>query len=186
LGEEQQHGAQRSEEELMAAYAGGDQAAFQQLFARVAPLLLGLMRSGMGEAEAQDLVQQTFLQLHRARRDYKPGQPLRPWLLTIAYNLRRDHWRRRGRRPAAPLDRAPEQVNGRTPNGHLEREQRAAKLKQALTRLPAEQREVIELHWLAEVPFAEIAGTVGASVSAVKVRAHRGYKKLRELLEGEL
>lgn len=167
----------------MVAYAGGDEAAFSQLFARYAPLLTGLMRSGMrGDEESADLVQQTFLQLHRARRDYRPGQPLRPWLLTIAYNLKRDHWRRRGRRPEVPLDRAPEQVNGRTPARALEREQRALQLQQALAQLPDDQRQVIELHWFGGIPFAEIAQTVGASVSAVKVRAHRGYRKLRGLL----
>lgn len=168
----------------MVAYAGGDQAAFAQLFTRYAPLVAGLMRGGMhGDEESSDLVQQTFLQLHRARRDYRPGQPLRPWLLTIAYNLKRDHWRRKGRRPEVPLDRAPEQVNGRTPAAALEREIRSRRLQQALAELSDDQRQVIELHWLGGIPFSEIAGTLGVSVSAVKVRAHRGYKKLRGLLE---
>jgi len=185
LGEEQTGALEKhSDEALMVAYVGGDQAAFQELFSRYAPLLTGLMRSGMrGDEESRDLVQQTFLQLHRARRDYQPGQPLRPWLLTIAYNLKRDHWRRRGRRPEAPLERAPEQVNGRTPSAALEREERARRLRAALDRLPADQRQVIELHWFGGIPFPEIAETVGASLSAVKVRAHRGYQRLRGLLE---
>jgi RNA polymerase sigma-70 factor (ECF subfamily) len=173
----------RTDEELMAAYAGGDAAAFGELFARFSPLLMGVMRSGMDEEAARDLVQQTFLQLHRARRDYRPDQPLRPWLLTIAYNLKRDHWRRRGRRPEVPLNGAPEQVNGRTPAQALERERRSQKLRAALVQLADDQRQVIELHWFGGLGFAEIAETVGASVSAVKVRAHRGYKRLRGLLE---
>jgi RNA polymerase sigma-70 factor (ECF subfamily) len=175
---------ERTDEELMVAYVGGDAAAFEQLFARFSPLLLGVLRSGMGDEEtARDLVQQTFLQLHRARRDYRPDHPLRPWLLTIAYNLKRDHWRRRGRRPEVPLNGAPEQINGRTPSQALERERRARRLRAALAELAEDQRQVIELHWYGGVGFAEIAETLGASLSAVKVRAHRGYKKLRGLLE---
>jgi RNA polymerase sigma-70 factor (ECF subfamily) len=54
-----------------------------------------------------------------------------------------------------------------------------------LATLPADQRRAIELHWIEERPFAEIAEMVGASVSAVKVRAHRGYKKMRVWLETE-
>jgi DNA-directed RNA polymerase specialized sigma24 family protein len=48
--------------------------------------------------------------------------------------------------------------------------------------LPADQREVIELHWFDELEFPEVAQVVGASVSAVKVRAHRGYVRLRQIL----
>ena len=185
-GEQETTAGEHTDEELMVAYARGDAAAFARLFSRFSPLLLGVMRGGMRDEEtARELVQQTFLQLHRARRDYKPGQPLRPWLLTIAYNLKRDHFRRKTRRPEVGLESAPEQVNGRTPAQALERHGRARKLRAALSRLPDDQRQVIELHWFGEVPFAEIAQTVGSSVGAVKVRAHRGYKKLRGLLESE-
>ena len=55
-------------------------------------------------------------------------------------------------------------------------------MRRALAALPDHQREVIELHWLGELPFPEVARAVGASLSAVKVRAHRGYKRLRDLL----
>ena len=83
----------------MAAYADGDHAAFRELFARNAPLLTRVVRSQVAsDDECRDLVQQTFLQLHRARRDYRKGEPLRPWLLTIAYNLCRDRWRALGHR----------------------------------------------------------------------------------------
>jgi RNA polymerase sigma-70 factor (ECF subfamily) len=174
-----------TDEALMAAYASqGDQRAFEQLFSRYAPQLLRLMRAGgVAEAEGQDLVQQTFLQLHRARKDYRADRPLRPWLLTIAYNLKRDLWRRRGRRPEVALEHAPEQVNGNTPASTLERQRQAEALQRALAALPDEQRQVIELHWFGGVPMPEIAETMGASLSAVKVRAHRGYKRLRRLLE---
>ena len=85
----------------MAAYVGGDRSAFAVLFERYAPRLLRLMQRDLGRGEdAHDLVQQTFLQLHRARRDFRAGAKLRPWLFTIALNLKRQHFRRQGRRPA--------------------------------------------------------------------------------------
>jgi RNA polymerase sigma-70 factor (ECF subfamily) len=58
----------------------------------------------------------------------------------------------------------------------------AKRVRAALAQLPREQRQVIELHWFEELSFAEIAGVVAASAGAVRVRAHRGYVKLRELL----
>ena len=69
----------RTDEELMQAFAGGDSAAFGELFARWAPALLRVTHRHLGRrADAEDVVQQTFLQLHRARRDFKPGMKLRP------------------------------------------------------------------------------------------------------------
>jgi RNA polymerase sigma-70 factor (ECF subfamily) len=55
-------------------------------------------------------------------------------------------------------------------------------MRRALQQLPEEQREVILLHWFEDLPFAEVAAIVGASVPAVKVRAHRGYERLRATL----
>src|SRR5512142_912477 len=96
--------AERSDEELMAAYVDGDQAAFRELFARHAPLLTRVVRAQLkSDEETRDLVQQVFLQLHRARRDYRKGDPLRPWLFTIAYNLCRDRWRAMGHRHEVPI-----------------------------------------------------------------------------------
>lgn len=173
---------QPSDEQLMAAYVAGDEGAFQVLFQRYAPLLLGLMRKArLTDPDARDLVQQTFLQLHRGRRDFRQGARLRPWLLTIAYNLRRDHFRRLGRRPEAPLEREP--VSGITPATALERRYDVDRMRAALERLSADQREVIELHWMGGIPFPEIAAAMGLKVSTVKVRAHRGYRRLRGLLE---
>lgn len=172
----------RTDEELMAAYVAGDQAAFRELFTRHAPGLLAMLRRQVPAAEdAQDLVQQTFLQLHRARRDYRTGSPFRPWVLTIALNLRRELFRRRGRKPTAPLVTEPAAA---TAAPEAEAKEEAGRVRRALEALPAQQREVIELHWFQGLPFADVAATVGASVSAVKVRAHRGYEKLRQLLGG--
>lgn len=178
-------GGTATDEELMAAYVAGDRAAFGTLFQRYAPRLQRLMQRDLGRTdEANDLVQQTFLQLHRARRDFRPDAKLRPWLFTIALNLKRQHFRRLGRRPVTSLDddAAVEPV---APGGGPEGRVRDLQLRAALGRLPEGQREVIVLHWFEGLSFREVAELVGASQSAVKVRAHRGYNRLRETM-GEL
>jgi RNA polymerase sigma-70 factor (ECF subfamily) len=176
--------ATRTDEELLAAYVAGDAAAFRELFARYAPALLRVLRRYTGsEADAGDLVQQTFLQVHRARRDFRPGARFRPWVFTIALNLARESHRRRTRRREASLDagEAPEPVADPTPYPSDAAYARR-RVQKALAMLPDAQREVIVLHWLEQRPMAEIAEVVGASVTAVKVRAHRGYERLRALL----
>lgn len=171
----------KSDEELMAAYVGGDQRAFDELFGRYGGMLLRIMRRQLREAEAQELVQQTFLQLHRARLDFDGSRKLRPWLMTIAYNLKRELFRRKGRRPEAALDHEPDDPH--PPRDPLEVADERARLRAALARIPEGQREVIVLHWFEELSFPEVAEIMGLSVSAVKVRAHRGYKALRAELE---
>lgn len=174
-----------SDEALMAAYLRGDRAAHRALFDRLAPVLTALIRRQLKDAaEAEDVLQRTFLAMHRARHDFRAGARVRPWVFTIAMNLVRDTFRRRARRRESPLE-----LDGRHDpavyTDRLEREEDARLIRRALATLPADQRRAIELHWLEERPFAEVAQMVGASVSAVKVRAHRGYKQLRRWIETE-
>jgi RNA polymerase sigma-70 factor (ECF subfamily) len=172
----------RTDEELMAAYASGDPSAFRELFDRHSPVLLRVMRHQLRRPEdARDLVQQTFLQLHRSRSDFREGARLKPWLFTIAMNLKREYFRRVGRRPESPLDFDGRDDPGVAPRGQ-EQLEAANEIEFALARLPEDQRDVISLHWLAGVPLPEVAEVVGASLSAVKVRAHRGYAAMRRTL----
>jgi RNA polymerase sigma-70 factor (ECF subfamily) len=177
----------RSDEELMAAYVAGDRVAFKLLFDRYAGLLFAMAKRRLGsDDDARDVVQQTLLQLHRARNDFRPGARLRPWLFTIAMNLVREQYRKRKRRREQSLENTthplPEPSSGQNPESDEERKVRATRIRAALETLPAQQREVIELHWFEESPYEEIAQIVGASVAAVRVRAHRGYERLREIL----
>ena len=175
----------QSDEDLMEGYKAGDRAAFAEIFRRYAPLLLRVMQQQLGRREdANDLVQQTFLQLHRSKQDFRRGSLLRPWLLTIAMNLRHRHFRRLGRHPEMPLelDLLEELHTGsRVPDAA----DAGCDVKALLAGLPAEQREVIILHWIEGLPFNEVALQVGVSLSAVKVRAHRGYVAIRKLFAQE-
>jgi RNA polymerase sigma-70 factor (ECF subfamily) len=165
----------------MAAHVAGDAGAFRELFERhAAPLERLLLRDLSEREEARDLVQQAFLQLHRARLDFDPTKRLKPWLYTIALNLKREHFRRRKRRPERHdpdlAERQPVEPRGQ------QRTDARRSLAWALDHLPDDQRQVIELHWFADLTFPELAESVGITVSAAKVRAHRGYVRLRELL----
>src|SRR5262245_42715764 len=84
----------------MAQYASGDRAAFERLFAVLAPKIRAFFgRSFSDAALVDDLTQATFLKLHRARRSYRADLPLKPWVFTIAAGVRRDELRRRFRLP---------------------------------------------------------------------------------------
>lgn len=170
----------------MRAYVGGDQAAFKTLFERYSPIIFGLTRRHLRDEElAREITQHTFFKLHQARNDFRLDSKLRPWLLTIAMNLVREHWRRKKRRPRADLDvetRAAPQAE----RDHLELDERQRLLMEAMEKLPESQREVIELHWFQERPYKEIAEILGSTEGAVRVRAHRAYRKLEEMLTGSI
>ncbi|MCB9666042.1 MAG: sigma-70 family RNA polymerase sigma factor [Alphaproteobacteria bacterium] len=157
-----------------------DRAAFEALFQRYADRVLGTFRrAGLSEPHARDLLQTTFLHVHRARKDFRLDGRFRPWLFAIAMNVRREHFRRLSRKPEAQLD--PELH--REPAVGPDTSTAADRLvRRALLQLPDSQREVILLHWYEGLSFPEVAEIVGASHAAVKVRAHRGYEKLRSLL----
>jgi RNA polymerase sigma-70 factor (ECF subfamily) len=172
----------RSDEELMAAYVAGDEQAFVELFRRYTPWLLRLLVRGLRRREeAEDLLQQTFLHLHRARADFRSGHRLRPWVAAIALNVKREYLRRLQRRGEAQLEES-EQREPVATTGDPERAAEAAAVRRAMRQLPEAQQEVLELHWFAGLHFSEIADIVGAKQSAVKVRAHRAYQHLRRLL----
>lgn len=172
-----------SDSELFAAYAAGDREAFRRLFDRYGPLLTRVIARRVQGAEiVDDLVQQTFLQVHRARHDFRRDGNLRSWLIAIGLNVMRQHFRRTKRREEVPLADVGEHAPSVPAHDPVAAERRR-QLHAALAKLPDKQRTAIELHWLEGLSFPEVAEAVGAKVSAVKVRAHRGYAKLRELLE---
>lgn len=174
-----------TDEELMDRYVGADdRRAFEELFHRYSARLHGFFLRSVGSStEAADLVQQSFMHFHRARQDFRPGSPVRPWLYTIAINVRRELFRRRARKPETSLDPLIHGEPAAEPDATTAKDRL---VRRVLTELPDQQREVILLHWYEELSFPEIAELLGASVSAVKVRAHRGYVMLRERLgEGD-
>lgn len=176
--------SERTDEELMAAYARGERTAFDLLFARHAPKLHHVLVRGMRRPEdGKDLVQQTFLQLHRHRADYDVTRAFRPWLYTIALNLKRQYLRTKGRRPESELDEIVERTLAHAPGEALFENRQLLEL--GLKRLAPEAAEVVVLHWFGDLSMGEIATMLAISESAVKVRAHRAYEALRTIFEQE-
>lgn len=170
-----------ADEELMQRYARGELSAFEALFRRhAASLFTTFLRHGVGEADAKDLVQQAFFRAHQARRDYRVGAPVKPWLWTIALNAMRDLQRSQGRQRkfSGVLGDLQKVVATQRPS---ERESSRA-VQAALQRLAPAQREVLVLHFYEQFTFSEISEVLGVGEGAVRVRAHRAYKKLRQLL----
>jgi RNA polymerase sigma factor (sigma-70 family) len=166
----------------MERFVQGEEAAFSALFERHAPRLRGTLRRMVGAAAADDVLQTTFLSIVRARGRYERGAPFRPWLYAVAVNAAVDFLRRHGREEAFPSDSLPEVAAEPTPMADpgLSRVVEAA-----LVQLPANQREAIVLHRFEGFSFREIANLLGVTETAVKVRAHRGYERLRTLLASQ-
>jgi RNA polymerase sigma factor (sigma-70 family) len=170
----------------MAAYLGGDERAFRHLFERYAPVLHRyFLRHGKTRHDAADLVQQTFLKLHRSRDDYRTGETLRPWLFTIARNLKHDHARRHQRRPESycDLDTKP---HPEPDTDGLGQEECTRLLSAALDTLPVAQQTLLRAHWIEERSWSEIAACGGMQPGTLRVRAHRACLQLRGRLEAQL
>lgn len=175
-----------SEEALMQAYVAGDPGAFQRLFRALAPSVHAFFARTVGDgAAADDLLQTTFLKLHGARSSWRPGDPLRPWVFTIAARVRIDWLRRNGRRgEEAELDgdALGDPAPAADPGEVLAGKQRAERVRAALDRLAEPQRVVVHLHRFEGLGFAEIGAILGISEGAAKLRAFRAYAQLRTLL----
>jgi RNA polymerase sigma factor (sigma-70 family) len=171
--------ANLTDEALMARFCAGGEAAFNLLFDRHAGAIRGLITRLTGNhVLASDLTQATFLSVVRGRGRFVAGYRFKPWLYTIAMNALRDHQRRATREVLSSHGTLPEEeVYAQLPDPGLERAVQAA-----LRKLPEIQRETVVLHQFEGFSFKEIAAMVGLTESAVRVRAHRGYERLRELL----
>jgi RNA polymerase sigma-70 factor, ECF subfamily len=171
----------------MAAYVSGDRRAFEQLFARLGPRLHRFFRRSFGaEATADDLLQQTFLKLHKARATYKADMRVAPWAFAIASRVRLDEFRRRKRLAEdgdeEALARADESRAAEPPKGGTIDADMAGAVRRAVDALPESQRVVIHLNRFEEMTFAEIARVLGTTEGAIKLRAFRAYATLRAAL----
>ncbi len=164
----------------MERFVQGDEQAFSELFRRHAGRLRGTLRRMVGSA-ADDVLQMTFLSIVRSRGRYERDAAFRPWLYTVAVNAARDHLRRHHREEPRASEDLPEPAADPAP---LPDPGLSRTVEAALAQLPEAQREAIVLHRFEGFSFREIADLLGVTETAVKVRAHRGYERLRELLKG--
>ena len=180
-------GPERTDEELMLAYAGGDLLAFEMLYRRHRGTLYRfLLRSLRQRADADELFQETWSRLIAARERYRPEAKFTTWLLQIAHNLMIDGTRRQ--RPMADGDEAevalanlatPEREQ---PDHALSAFERRRNLQLAIEQLPDEQRTAVLLRLEQELSLEEIAVVTGAGRETVKSRLRYAMNRLREVL----
>jgi RNA polymerase sigma-70 factor (ECF subfamily) len=162
-----------------------DRTALAALFDAFGPRLKSmLMRLGADSASAEDLVQETFVSVWRKAHLYSPGRGApSTWIFTIARNLRIDLLRRQSSKPYIDFETV--EMASDTPIGSVVAEQRqiVARVTRALEALPEEQREVVRLSFVQELPHSEIAKRVGIPLGTVKSRLRLAYDRLRPQLE---
>jgi RNA polymerase sigma-70 factor (ECF subfamily) len=182
---------------LMLRVRADEAAAFEELVERFQNRLVAVMNHLVGDAaEAEDLAQEVFLRVYRARHKYRPRSKFSTWLFTIANNLALNSLRGRRRKPAAPLavndsgplgPRPAEQMvrdHRSGPQQRLQREELAALIRQALDGLNERQRAAVVLNKFEDMNYAEIAEVMGLTTKAVKSLLSRARENLRAALAG--
>src|SRR5262245_43776751 len=168
----------------MQGYLGGRIDAFDGLYDALAGRLRGYLLSLCRDAAlADDLLQETFVQMHRSRRTYEPGRPVTPWVFAIARHVYLMNRRSAGRRmrfeERVAADRRSDEVMRDDERAIVEGDA----VRRALKHLPADQRDAMVLHHVHGWSFAEIAARLGIRLNAAKTRAFRGIRKMREQLK---
>ncbi|HTE56203.1 MAG TPA: RNA polymerase sigma factor [Kofleriaceae bacterium] len=173
----------------MERYAAGQDAAFGDLYDALGPRLLGFLRRQVhDDGLAEDLVQQTFLQIHRARGQFIRGAEVVPWAFAIARNQICDTARRRRAESSVAIRDGNAEAIDRRPSTEpsadevLHAREVASRLEDEMSRLPASQRIAFELIKQEGLSLAQAAAVLGITVTAVKLRAHRAYVALRAAL----
>jgi RNA polymerase sigma-70 factor (ECF subfamily) len=187
-----------SDEELLLEYRDcGNRRAFEELVRRYEKELFGYLRNYLGDPEmADDVFQQTFLQIYLKCDQFEPERKLRPWLYAVATNQAIDQQRRYGRHRMASLDRRmgkdEESETGalvelfdsphRGPAEETENIERADVIRQAVDDLPEQTRQVVILVYFQGLKYREAAHVLGIPVGTVKSRLHGAIQKLGEIL----
>lgn len=170
--------------DTLAAAQRGDEEAFRALWRDLQPPLGRFCRALAGPA-GEDVAAETWLAALGGLARFRGDEPaLRAWLFTIARRKVIDHARREHPERSRPLEEAPEERAPRAeePEERLEEQLSTERALALVGRLPAEQAEVILLRVVAGLDVPEVARIVGKQPGAVRVAAHRGLRRLAEML----
>jgi RNA polymerase sigma-70 factor (ECF subfamily) len=185
-----------SDEELLTAFRQGQREAFGVLVRRYEREMYGYLRRYLGDDNlADDVFQNTFLQVFVKIDQYEAGRPVRPWLYTIATNQAVDALRRNGRRPAASLDQMVRETsegevrslldllesNSPDPLEMLQHEELRLTVRASVDQLPDFLRQVVILAYYQGLKYRDVAEILDIPVGTVKSRLHAALVKLHEI-----
>jgi len=165
---------------LMVRYQDGDFAAATVLIESISPRLHRFfIAQSMSRVDADDLLQETWLRIHKVRHTYRPGEPALPWFYAIARHIRVDHYRKslRTAEGERELGQMSKEASAPSPESRARGDFEAL-----LAPLSQSQREVIAMLKMEGMSLEEVARATSSSVGSVKQKAHRAYKKLRETI----
>lgn len=183
----------RSDESLLASYIEGDREAFAELVERYRSELHGFLARFLGSgAAADDVFQETFLQVHLSAPTFDRERVFKPWLFTIAANKARDWHRRQKRRRAASLD-APVggdpdgarmidlmEAGAEAPSAAMESVETRDRVKGVVDGMPAIYREVLQLNYFQKMSYQQISEVLGVPLGTVKSRLHAAVATFAE------
>ncbi len=186
----------RSDEDLMLGYRAGDDDAFEILYRRYEkPLLNFLYRVVKNAAEAENLCQETFFRIVRAKKKYVATAQFKTWLYHIAYNLCRDRLRRKTHQSTQSLNtltlshneggtELQERISDPSSDldRHVEKDELVASVQNAIAHLPETEHLVVILKEYQGLKVSEIADILNCPVGTVKSHNHRAHKKLKIML----
>lgn len=165
-------------ESLMCRYQQADEAAARLFIERVSPLLLRyFLVQPSNRRFADDLMQDTWMRIHKARHTWRRGEPVLPWIFAIARHTSLDSYRKSRRVESREIlvEELPEPSASVAPS-------RTPDLDAMLAALPASQREVILLLKVSGLSIEEVARATASTAGSVRQKAHRAYRTLRALL----
>lgn len=160
----------------MLRYQQADPLATSALVEELSPRMYRFFASQMGSrTDANDMLQDMWLRVHRVRHTYRPGEPALPWLYAIARSVRVDYYRHRIRTSREfGVDVLPEFVRPQPPQ--------LPEFAELVATLPENEREVLTMLKVEGLSLEDVARATSSTVGAVKQKAHRAYQRLRRLL----
>src|SRR3954462_13633469 len=175
----------RSDEQLLADYRSGDKTSFSELVGRYQRELYHFLVRFLGNrAAAEDVFQETFLQVHQSAEQFDPQRRFRPWLFTIAANKARDLIRSQARRPTNPLQASisGDEESGEfidlmqaaqdLPSAAMESEELQRQVQTTVGTMPEHLREILLLSYFHQFPYKQIGEILGIPLGTVKSRLH--------------
>lgn len=185
---------QRTDEQLLSAYRAGDKNAFATLVGRYQRELFHFLVRFLGDrAAAEDVFQETFLQVHQSIEQFDPQRRFRPWLFTISANKARDLIRSQARRPTNPLqatinpgdDESGEfmdlmSATQQFPDEPLQRQELQESVQRTVMSMPEHLREILLLSYFHQFPYKQISDILDIPLGTVKSRLHAAVAHFAE------